>query len=366
MIDRQAAVGVLRRYVWVPAALIGAVGLAWVITAIYGDLVVTRVVTLALLHTVWVVGLFAYSGNSGMMSFGHVSFAALGAYATAYLTIPAGLKPTVFPDMPGYLSWLLDIQASFPVALLVSGLVAALFALVLAPAIVRLAPLQGAIATLSLLIIVHTVLNNWTEVTRGQSTMIGVPADLGLGGAAIGAMGAIAIAWALTSSGAGLRLRASREDAIPARAVGVAIGRERTVAWVTSAFILGVGGGMYTHFVPTFNPDQFFLAATFTIVAMLIIGGMKSLTGALVGAATLSALSEVLRRVESGHIGELGLPAGSAELMLALFLLLMLGFRPRGLTGGREVPWPGLLAGRRGGGVLGAPRGVRRERRSET
>ena len=76
--------------------------------------------------------LSVFSGNSGVMSFGHVMFMAAGAYTTAYLTIPVPLKKTLFADLPGALSWLAEVHSSFPVALVAGGLVAAVVGLVLA------------------------------------------------------------------------------------------------------------------------------------------------------------------------------------------------------------------------------------------
>lgn len=341
----MSRLGRIEGWAWPLVALVALIVCVWQAAAAYDDIVITRVVMLAFLNTIFVVGLFTYSGNSGMMSFGHISYAALGAYTTAYLTIPTALKPSVFPDMPGFLDWLLRVHADFVPAVLIGGLVAAIFAALVAPAIVRLPALQGAIATLSLLIVVHSVLNNWTDVTRGQSTLIGVPADLTLAGAAVGAIGACVLAWVVTTSNVGLRLRASREDPIAAQAVGIAIARERTVAWVISAFIVGTGGGLYAHFITTFNPDQFFLLATFTIVAMLIIGGMKSLAGAVLGTLVFSALAEVLRRAQAGDFGGGELPAGTGETLLAALLLVVIILRPNGLTGGKEIPHPRRLAG---------------------
>lgn len=329
-----------REKAWHLLSLMGLTVVIWMLVAAYDDVVITRVVVAGLINLVLVLALFTFSGNSGVMSFGHIVFAALGAYTTAYLTIPLATKQALFPDMPGFLSWLLDIHSSTPVSLLLGGAVAALFALFVSPAMLRLPALQGSIATLSLLIVIYTILNNWTEVTRGQSTMLGVPANLTLNGAAVGALGAMTLAWVVTISNVGLRLRASREDPIASQAIGVSMVRDRTVAWVVSGFIAGVGGAMYAHFITTFNPDQFYLPATFVIVAMLVTGGRTALAGAVIGTVVFTALSEIFRRLQAGELTGVSLPSGTANVLLALFLLLIIILRPSGITGGREIPLP--------------------------
>lgn len=324
---------------WPAVALILIVLAIALLTGALAGLVIERVVILMLINMVMVIGLYVFSGVSGVISFGHLSFAALGAYMCAWLTIPTALKQSLFADMPGFMRWVLDVEIGLLPAVVAGGLFAALFALVIAPAFVRMNGVQAGIATLALLAVVYTVLISWRELTRGASTMIGVPADMTLTIAAGGAIAAIAIAFAYQSSSRGLVTRASREDLVAARSVGIRVPLERTGAWVLSAFVVGCGGALYSHFLTTFNPNAFYLAATFVILAMLVLGGVSSLAGAVVGTIAFSVLSEVLRRVQGGDLGP-ELPAGTAEVVLAGLLLLMLIKRPAGLMGGREIGWP--------------------------
>lgn len=330
----------LRAGLWPPLALGLAIVLVASLVGGAGDVVIERVAILALINMVLVVGLWTFSGVTGVVSFGHVSFAAIGAYVCAFLTIPVPMKRGLFPEMPGFLDFLLTVHTDFATAIVISGLVAAGFALVLAPAFVRLDGVQAGIATLALLAVVYNVLLNWEEVTRGSSTMIGVPADLTLSTAAGWAVAAVCIAWAFARSRVGLRARAAREDAAAARSLGLRVVGDRTVAWALSAFVVGCGGALYAHFITTFNPDQFYLSLTFVVLAMLVLGGIGSLSGAVLGTVVYSLLAELLRRLQGGQWTGVDLPAGTAEVVLAALLLLMLIKRPRGLTGGREVPWP--------------------------
>ena len=106
---------------------------------------------------------------------------------------------------------------------------------------------------------------------------------------------------------------------------------------------MGVAGALFGMFIGSFNPDAFFLNITFLMIAMLVIGGTTSLAGAVVGTLAISAVSEFLRRVEGGvDLGFVHVSAqpGLREVALALAMLAILIFRPRGLMGGRELGWP--------------------------
>lgn len=332
----------LTTWVQTPVILVGLVLLAAMVGAT-GDVTTAQVATLALVSVVFVTGLSIFSGNSGVMSFGHVMFMAVGAYTTAYLTIPVPLKKTLFADLPGWLSWLGDIHSSFPVAVLAGGTAAAVLGIVTAPVVARLSGLQSGIATLAMLLITYNVLNSWTEVTRGSSSMIGIPRGTTIWGAFGVAAIAVVAAWAYRCSRGGLQLRASREDYWAAQASGIAVGRHRATAWVLSAFVCGLAGALYAGFLTTFNVNGFFLTATFSFVVMIVLGGYLSLSGAVVGALVVSTLQEVLRRFQDGQFtGGSELPAGVADLIVAAILLIVLVKAPLGLMGVRELTLPRL------------------------
>lgn len=327
----------------VPLTLMAGVTGAVLAAAAYDDAVISRVVLLALINMVFVIGLYIFSGLSGTLSFGHMSFAAIGAYTCAYITMPPATKAFAFADFPSGLDWVLTLDVPYPLAIPIAGAVAALFALIVAPLVVRLSMLQGAIATLALLVIVHTIIANWTELTRGQSSMIGLRADLGLYGALAMVLLTIAVAWSFTRSRCGLRLLASRDDRVAARSLGARPAFDSSAAWVLSAFVTGTGGALYAHFLTSFGPEQFYFGTAFVIIAMLLVGGMRTLTGAVVGTVVYSLAAELLRRVGAGDSGGLGLPAGSAEILLAALLLVILIKRPAGIVGMREAEPPPFL-----------------------
>jgi branched-chain amino acid transport system permease protein len=187
------------------------------------------------------------------------------------------------------------------------------------------------------------VLGNRTSVTGGQNSLMGLPIYVGLWTAAGWAVVAVVVAFLHQESRAGLLLRASREDEAAAAACGVHMVSNRLLAFAISAFISGISGVLLAHFLGTVRVETFYLDLTFPILAMLVIGGMRSLTGAVAGAVVITVLTELLRQAEVGvTIGTttIAAPGGLGDAVLALLMLLIILFRPKGIAGGHEVTWP--------------------------
>jgi branched-chain amino acid transport system permease protein len=301
-----------------------------------------------LVNVVLVVGLYAFAGNSGVLSFGQMSFMSVGAYTTALITIPLIQKQFLLPDLP---TWLANAEFSGVPAALIAGGVALVFGLIIVVPIVRLSGLAASLAMFAVLVIVYQVAINWDAVTRGSRTMIGVPTNTTIWVALAWAVVAIALTWAHQRSASGLRLRASREDEFAARAAGISISRERGIAFLLSAFIIGIGGFLYAQYQGAFTPNSFYIHITFLTIAMLVVGGQKSLAGAVVGAVAVSVLSFFFNSVEDGFaLGPVDFHGrdGLSDTALAAFILLVLVFRRDGIMRGREFEWrwPGGGLGR--------------------
>jgi len=304
-----------------------------------GSEVLQRHVTEMLVNLVLVVGLYVFAGTSGVLSFGQMSFMAIGAYSTAILTIPVVQKQFLLPDLPGFLP---DVHLSGIPAAVAAGGVAAVFAVFIGLVICRLSGLAASLAMFAVLVIVHEVARNWDAVTRGSRTMIGVPVTVTPGVALGWALVVIVIAYLFQRSAAGLRLRASREDEFAARSIGVSIPRERFGAFVLSGFIVGIGGYLYAQYQGAFTPNAFFTHITFITIAMLVIGGTKSLSGAVVGAIVVSLLTNLFNSIEDGFtLGPISFGGrdGLSDMALAAFILIILALRPEGITKGRELRW---------------------------
>lgn len=340
---------VLTQTAWPVASLMALTCAVALVAWALGPESLDRVVIGMLINLILVVGLYAFVGLSGVFSFGHAAFMAIGAYAGAILVIPPETKAFVLPDLPAPLA---DVHLDAVPATIAAGGIAAAVALVLSAPLARLSGLTAGLATFAVLVIVNVVAESWQQVTHGTAGVAGIPTTTTIWSALAWALVAIGAAWALQRSRVGLRLRAAREQESAARSIGIGVARERAVAFVVSAYFAGVAGAMLGMFIGSFNPDAFFLNITFLMIAMLVIGGMTSLAGAVVGTIAISAAAELLRRVEGGvDLGVLELPGrpGLREVGLALLMLLALIARPDGLTGGREMPWP--LRFRRGRAV---------------
>ena len=295
-----------------------------------------RILTVFFISLTGVVGIGVYSGNSGILSFGHVAFMGIGAYASSLLTLPSQIKMATLRGLP---DWLATAELSLIPATLIAVVFTAVVALAIGAAIGKLEGSAATIATLGLLIIVHGVIIGWRDVTRGAQSFFGVPRVTDLGTAAAVCVIALLLARVYRDSISGLRLRAGRENAIAAGAVGVRIRRERLVAFVLSAAIMALAGAMIAHFLGAFSPKKFYFNDTFLLLAMLIVGGMSTVTGAITGAFVITLVTEVLRRLESGFsIGAFDVPPifGTAQIGIGLIILLAMFRKVDGLAGLKE------------------------------
>ena len=330
----------------VPAGLVALVA---VLCGLFADGATQSIVRSALIELILVVGLYIYSGNSGIMSFGQTSFMAIGAYASALLTVPVMQKQFLWPDFPEAGSFLLQVQVHPVLAALAAGVFAAVIAVVVGFPLMKMSGFQASIATLALLIVINVIIANWKAVTHGTSTIIGVPPVATLWNTLAVAEAAIVIAYLYQISGRGLKLRAVREDPHAAAAIGISIVLERVAAFGLSAFVVAIAGALYAYTNP-FSSDSFYLTLTFYSIAVLVIGGQFSLWGAVLGTTIVSTFTELTRHAEMGmHIGplEIVMPVGTTEVGLGIAMLLVLVIRPAGIAGGQEASWPWLLLARR-------------------
>ena len=267
----------------------------------------------ALVKVAIVTALFVFIGNSGVLSFGHVSFVAVGAWTAGNLT-----------------------------SLLLAAVVAGVCAVLVGIPLMRLSGLAAGIATFAVLAITHNVLRYYEKLGPGLNTFSSVPETTGLWQAAIGALITIAVAYGYGRSRFGRLLRSTREDPAAARAIGVSVYLQRLVAFALSGALAGFAGGLYVHLLPL-NTEALYLDLTFITLAMLVVGGVTSLWGAVVGALAVSGLDSFLAEAENG-IGLFGrtldLPAGTRIVVVSSLMALVLVVRPSGLTGGREFRLP--------------------------
>jgi branched-chain amino acid transport system permease protein len=293
----------------------------------------------ALIAVVIVVALYVFIGTSGVLSFGHISFVAVGAWTAGVLSVPESEKPAIMPNLADFLR---DTTVGNVWSLVLAAAVGGAFALAAGLPLMRLSGLAAGIATFAVLEITHNVLRYQEKIGPGLNTFSSVPETTDLRQATAGALIAIVVAFAYQRSRFGRLLRSTREDSAAARAVGVSVYRQRLIAFTLSGAIAGFAGGLYVHLLPL-NTETLYLDLTFITLAMLVIGGATSLWGAVVGALAVSALDSFLAESENGiHVAgrTLDLPAGTRIIVVGALMALVLIVRPSGLTGGRELSLP--------------------------
>lgn len=316
-------------------ALVAVAGLVAILPQLVNDYIV-RVVIVMCISGVLVASMGLGNGFTGVFSLGHVGFVAVGAYVSGILSLSQAAKHSYLPDLP---SWLAGITLPFLPATIIAGLVCVVLALIVGAPLMRLSGYFVSVATLGFLIIVNVVLINAVDFTRGARTFTGVPLETTLPWAAGWLAVTVIVLARVVYSPTGRRYLSVREDVIAARAVGIKVLPARLSAFALGAFFAGVGGSLYGHYLGSFSPASFYMAYTFSLISMLVIGGMQSISGALVGVVVVTVLSEVLRNLERGiDFGAFAIPPlyGASQIVLGIIFILIMIFRPSGIMGDRE------------------------------
>jgi branched-chain amino acid transport system permease protein len=329
----------IRRF-WTPFVLASGLALFVLLCSLLGNEQLQVALTEMLIRLTIVVGISIFVGNSGVLSFGHIGFMCIGAYAAAWAACDPAWKGMMLTGLPAFLQ---QNQYPFPIAILGGALLASGVALLFGLTIMRLSGIAASIATFAFLVVINSIYGNWDSLTGGTSSLVCVPTVVGPWLAYGFAASSILSAAIVQISGLGLMLRASRDDAIAAQSSGIRIVLLRLAAFVISAFFVGLAGGLYAHFLGILTVEVFYLNLTFITIAMLVIGGSSTLTGAVVGVVLVTAVTEILRGGEAGILlnsSVLALPRGSQEIGLGIIMALVLVFKPAGLINGREIPFP--------------------------
>lgn len=285
-----------------------------------------------------VIALQVFVGNSGIVSFGHVAFFGIGAYTSGILNIPPSIKESALPLLPFFLR---GIQQGLFVGVLAGAAVAGCVALVVGLVVTRMTEKAMAMATLALLVMMHTVFANWDSVTRSTDGLYGIPRNVTPATLLILVIIMVGIALLFKASSLGLWLQATRDNPVAAQSLGINISRVRLYGWVCSAVLMGAGGSLWAQNSLALGPGQFYYTETFTLLSMAVIGGLASVTGAVVGIALVTMVSELIRKLEYGfsigsfiQVSEL---PGIVPMSIGALIIVILIFRPAGLLGRWEI-----------------------------
>lgn len=275
-----------------------------------------RVVTTIGVFSILAMSANLVTGTTGLMSLGHAGFYGIGAYTAALLATQ--------------LHW------PFFLTLPAAGAVTASIGILLALPTMRLIGIYFAVATLGLGEIIHVALLNWVGFTRGPMGISAIP-GIALGGGtgasdivnyyavALAALVAAFVLGRLTHSYYGNALRAVREDDQCASSMGLNVVTLKIQSFAVACFFAGVAGALWAHTTGYISPADFRFSESILILAMIVVGGLGSLPGAVAGAIIMIGLPEVLR------------PVGDYRMIVVgAVMFLSILFLPRGLLG--ETP----------------------------
>ncbi len=268
-------------------------------------------------NIIMVVSLNLVTGVLGELTLGHAGFMAVGAYASAIMTslvLPQGI-------------------AYFPVALLVGGLVAALFGYLIGIPALRLNGDYLAIITLGfgeiIRVLINTVFSPWTG---GGKKMFGISLYTGFTNSFWIMIVCVALIYMLGWSRQGRAIIAIRENEVAADASGVPVTRYKEMAFTVAAFFAGIAGGLYAHCIGVLDPAKFDFNASIEYLVMVVFGGMGSVTGSIIASISLTVVQFWMARLVEYR-----------QLAYALLLIVMMIFKPGGLLGVYEFSLTGVL-----------------------
>lgn len=319
--------------------LIGIILVGLILLNIFLDNYQVTIINLCAIYIILALSMNLINGFTGLFSLGHAGFMAIGAYTVAILTMPTAAKEMNFymkPMMPA----LLNLNMPFVLALIMGGLMAALFGFLIGAPVLKLTDDYLAIATLGFSEIIRVVIINLQSITNGSLGLKGIPklvisdkiADI------LGIGQRINLLWAwgiailtvifmklLMKGSYGKAFKAIREDEIAARSMGINLFKHKVMSFTIGSFLAGVGGGLLAASLGTIDPTLFKFALTFNILLIVVLGGMGNINGTAIAAIIITVAMEALRFLdEAMNLGFVTTPALPGLRMVVFSLILML------------------------------------------
>jgi len=276
------------------------------------------------IYIIIAISLNLIAGYTGLLSLAHAAFYGIGAYATA-------------------LMWLY-LGTGFWINIWIGILVSAILGVIISYPSLRIYDDYFAIATFGFQMIVFSIFNNWVDFTKGPLGIPGItlPSFFGyeisshLGYFLLSGFFAIMVYWLmkrLVNSPFGLVLKGIREDEVFTKAAGKNITKYKILVFVIGGSMASIAGALYAHYISYIDPTSFTINESIFMLSIVIIGGMASLKGSILGAVILVILPEALRFI--------GLPSAVAanlrQIFYGVLLVLFMMYRPRGFLGEYKI-----------------------------
>jgi branched-chain amino acid transport system permease protein len=307
------------------ASLLAVFGFGFLAETLFIEYV-QRIVLFAGINVILAVGLNLINGTTGQFSIGHAGFMAVGAYAAAFSG--TALAPLVHGALgPGPLA----DGVTFNLALVVGAFSAAAAGLLVGAPSLRLKGDYLAVVTLGFGEIIRIVFNN-AQFLGGATGYYGddpsgLPTYTTFFWVYAWALAIIAAIANLTFSQTGRSLSAIREDEVAAEAMATPTTRLKVLAFTVSAAAAGIAGGLFAFLQGGVRPEDFRFDKSIDMIVMIIIGGLGSISGAVLGGVFVAVTLEVMRDLQEYRL-----------VLYALLLIVIMLVRPQGLLGTREIP----------------------------
>lgn len=307
-----------------------------------------RVVNLCAIYVILGLSMNLINGFTGLFSLGHAGFMAIGAYTVAIITMPTSMKELNFfmkPMMPALLKIEMPVIKLLPqalneglwfvFALLMAGLIAAIFGFLIGAPVLKLTDDYLAIATLGFSEIIRIVIINMQGITNGALGLKGIPQKTNLMWAWSVATVTILFMYLLIKGSYGKAFKAIREDEIAARSMGINLFKHKVMSFTIGSFLAGVGGGLLAAALGTIDPALFKFALTFNILLIVVLGGMGNILGTVVSAIIITISMEGLRFLDEainfGFFKTDALP-GLRMVVFSLVLMIVVIFKKDGFV----------------------------------
>jgi branched-chain amino acid transport system permease protein len=311
------------------AIAVGLLVVYWAVGWVLEDNIIEYVIRILLfcgINAILAVGLNLINGTTGQFSIGHAGFMAVGAYTAAWTVMQ--LELWLYGGRTDLMLW--EVAVVFLPALTFGGLMAALAGLVVGVPSLHLRGDYLAIVTLGFGEIIRLIFNNWPALggALGYSgdRPLGLSVHTNFFWVASVATLVITLIANFTYSSYGRALESIRDDEIAAEAAGIPTTRFKVLAFVISAASAGVAGGLFAHLQSSIQPNDFKFDKSIDMVVMIIIGGLGSVSGAVLGALFVGVTLELTRDLSEYRL-----------IAYALVLILLMLFRPQGFLGTREI-----------------------------
>ncbi len=300
--------------------------------------------TVSILNNIAIFAILALSYNlingiAGQFSLEPNGFVAIGAYVTALFLIPGSDKLDMFAlEDPAPI--VMAMHTSFLPALIMSGIVATAIAFILSVPVFRVRGDYLAIVTLGFGFIIRIYAINNPKYTNGAMGLNDIPSVANLYWCGFIAVITFIVMINIIYSKFGRAMKAVRDDEDAATAMGVNTFWMKTYAFMTSAFFEGIGGGLMASLLTTISPDQFTFLLTFQLLIIIVLGGLGSMSGAILGTILVMGGSEWLRFLDQnmnifGY--NTGAHPGLRMVVFSILLIVMMLFARKGLFGNKEL-----------------------------